>query len=342
MIRTSLALGLVSLVLFTGCKKDDDTETGETGETCTNSISETFPAQNATNAYYRGTVEVKLAVAEADATIAVADAAGAEVAGSVSVEGRQVVFTPSAPLAPSTQYTATVTYSCGEAPFSFTTSEVGGAADGADVEGSVYNLDLASGRFVQPPGVGALLQEYLDVGILIKVLSVEGTSIEMYGAISEDDGSQSTCDPTIPFPTADFSANPYFQVGPQQTTISVQGYSVTIDDLFVSGSFSPDADYIAGAVLKGKIDTRPLVPLLSPDGGEDEICNLATTIGVSCEDCGNGEVFCLSLHVDSIAAAGVDVALQQQHEPTAESPAEGSINYCTLEACAAEEECAAL
>ena len=116
--------------------------------------------------------------------------------------------------------------------------------------------------------------------------------------------AQDTCEETIDFPTAaDFTDNPFFAVGPDTTTLSVEGLDVTIDDLLISGAFSPDGSYIAGATLAGAIDTRPLVGLIDPEGGENTICDLVATFGVACEACSDGSGdFCLTLLVNDISA----------------------------------------
>ncbi len=349
--------GIAALTALTGCPTgapdcdsgtilDTATNTCVVDNSCTNTIitGSEFPGIAATNAYYRTTVEAKLQEEEADATISLSEASGAAVAGTAVTDGKRLIFTPDAPLAPSTDYTVTVSYCAGDPSWDFKTSEVGGSTDESGLVGNVYSLDLASGRFVQPEGVGPLLQEYLTTSILIGVNSVESGKIQMLGAIAEDGTSpptQSQCSPTIPFPEADFSGNPFFKVGPETTTLSIEGYSITIDDLLVSGAFSPDGSYISGAVLSGKIDTRPLVPLLNPEGEPDEICNLAATIGVSCEPCLDGENLCLSLYVDNIAAEEVGGTVVALHSPGTDPVPAGSTDFCDNSVCSTEDECAA-
>jgi hypothetical protein len=373
--------GLAALsILATGCPGDceegdtsceTDSETGD----CDNSVDETFPADGETAAYYRGTIEVKFDDREDDATFTVTDAGGTAVNGTFEWSGDTLVMTPSAALMPSTTYTIAIDYSCGNPTTTFTTSEVGGAVQNDAVLGNTYALALNSGRFVEPEGIGSILEDFIEQDVLIGVLSANPTEIEMVGAIAEegsDPPGQAECDPTIPFPTADFASNPFFEIGPETTTLSVAGYTVTIDDLLISGSFAPDGSYIAGAVLAGTIDTRPLVPLLdsnadcsddaprccdtdvdpecNPDNDvdgccdEDQICDLAFQIGVECIACsGDNQNFCLSLYVDSMNAAIVDdLTLAQKHLPAddATAPPE-STNICEIDACSAEEECAA-
>lgn len=358
---------LVALAGFAAACNGDDcdtaTETCDTDTTCENAIDEVFPAAGETGVYYRTAIEVTLDEEEADASITLSDANG-DVAGTSSVSGDVITFTPDAALAPNTEYTITVNYSCGAPQTSFTTSEVGAAAETTDIEGNVYSLDLASGRFVEPAGIGAILGDFLDQQVLIGVQSASSTEIQMIGALGEGEPpAQGTCDPTIDFPVADFAGNPFFQIGPETTTLAVAGYTVTIDDLEISGAFAPDASYIAGAVLAGTIDTRPLVPLLDADsdcsegytactGSEDDpadccdenaICATAVQIGVACETCADGEDFCLSLYVDSMTAAQVAGGeILPQHLPVddATAPAE-STNICDIAECSGAEECLA-
>jgi hypothetical protein len=327
MVRKMLPIALAAFVA--GCSGgDSDSEVAECETTIT-----PYPASAAQNVYYRTTVEAAfLPAADNSATITVDG-----VNGTTEWRGNTLVFTPSAPLAPDTEYTATVTHACAPdgAPWTFKTGEVGAAVDTAGLAGKAYSLDLASGRFVHPEGVGSLLQTYLTTDVLVGVVSADASSIQMVGAIGVEDAdppAQDTCNATIPFPSADFSANPFFVVGPEQTTITVEDYEITIDELMISGAFAPDASYITGAVLSGSIDTRPLVPLLGDEGAdENAICDLASSIGVSCEACADGTGnFCLSIYVDNIQAAAIPTALETI--PTQE-------DACLRTECAADPDC---
>jgi hypothetical protein len=331
MMRSAIvSASMLALLVTGGCGKDGgDTEDTDV-VTCTNSFT-AFPAANATNVYYRSTIEAKFQTIDDAATITVDG-----VTGTSEWRGNTLVFTPGSALDPNTAYTAHVSFACSsDASWTFTTGEVGSAVT-TDLTGKTYALDLASGRFVHPEGVGDLLQQYLTADVLIGVQSVDGTDLQMIGAIGKTDADppeQDVCAETIPFPVADFSDNPFFQVGPATTTINVQGYSITIDDLLISGAFAPDGTYITGAVLSGKIDTRPLVPLLDENGEDDAICQLAASIGVTCEACADGTGdFCLSLYVDSINAAGISGSLEELTVDTID---------CTNPDCADATACAA-
>jgi hypothetical protein len=319
MSRNAL-IGFAALAVACGGK--DTAETA--GPTCTNGV-ELYPAADSTGVYYRTTVEALFDDVEDSATLTVDG-----VTGSSEWVGNSLVFTPDAPLASNTSYTATVTYSCGTGTASWTTSEIGSSIDVGSLAGNSYNLDLTSGRFVQPPDVGELLGSYLgEVTILVGVAEASASNITMVGAIGVEGAvppAQDTCEPTIDFPVADFTENPFFSVGPDTTTFTVSDVSVTIENLLVSGAFSPAGDYVDGGVLAGKIDTRPLVPLLDEEGDDNAICEITNSLQIPCEPCPDGEPYCLTLYVDSIVMLGLDATVEQISEDT----------ICDRPECAAE------
>lgn len=321
MNRISMA-AVIALTALAACTKDAETETDTTE--CTNSVTP-YPENGETQAYFRTSVEAKLQVADPTASLALADAAGAAVAGQSTVTDNKVVFVPTSALSPSTEYTATLTFDCGTTEWSFTTSEVGAAVTG-DVTGKVYALDLASGRFVHPEGVGDLIGQFLTTQVLVTVSSIEGTDINMLGAIATEGVTpieQDICTETIPFPAADFSANPFWEIDGTGTItmINVAGYSVGISDLQLSGAFAPDASYIAGARLAGGLDTYPLATIVDatcvPDSTDypgclEAVCDLAAVIG-GCEACSDGTGdHCLSLDVDNISAEAITATVVER------------------------------
>ncbi len=310
----------MALISFLGCSdKGGDTGgdagTGDGGAgdggtaACGVSVDSTWPTSGETDAYYRTQVEFKLSAADPDMTpsISVADAGGAEVAGSntLSDDGRTVYFYPSSPLASGASYTATLTYCTGEATIDFTTGSLGAPLT-ADITGNGYVVDLEGARFVEPEGVASLLLDQLDNSILLGVQSTS-PQLEMIGAISVDGGTaQDTCEPSIEFPAADFSESPFFSIGPQDTVISAAGYDIQIDQLEVSGTFAADGSYFGGGVLAGQLDARVLAPLVGELVGSedpDEICGLLVGFGVECTTCSSdGQPYCLDVLVEDLTA----------------------------------------
>lgn len=173
--------------------------------------------------------------------------------------------------------------------------------------GRTYVVDLSSANIVSPPRVGALLAAYLTQPILLGVESSTETELEMIGALGIEDVSppeQDFCLATIDFPTADFTGNPDFAIGPTDISLAVAGSSIDVAGLEVSGTFAADGTYFDDGVVAGSVDTRPLDSLVG--GSEGAICSLVATFGASCEPCSDGEEFCLSLRAEDVYAAEVE------------------------------------
>ena len=323
-------LALISALALVGCKDKGDSAAAQTG--CTIEASAEYPVDGQADVYYRADVEFSLSEADSSASISVADASGAAVSGSSSLndDGDYVTFTPDAPMSPSSSYTATITSCDGgqSADISFTTSALGTAMS-ADPTGKTYVVDLASGRFVKPAGVGDLIGGLLENSILIGVVSAD-TELTIRGAISEDTSTaQDTCNPTLDdFPSADFSNSPYFVIPEGDVTIAVAGVSVQINSMSISGTFSEDASYFGGGTVSGEIDARDLGPLLKgqvDDTSPDYLCSLLAGFGVSCITCASdGEPYCATLQVVDLIADEQDgeivpVESENCHETCADS-----------------------
>lgn len=298
-------VGLMAVVGFAlvGCggDKSGDTSGSKTGSTVQCETVTPFPAVNATDVYYRTTIEFDMGAAiETDATITV-DAGGTPVTGTTTIIGSRVVFEASAPLSPSTTYNVTLDWSCGPTTSSFTTSAIGGPVSPPDtLIGKTYALDLGAGRFVEPPGVGSLIGGLLEQEVMLGVTAADASIVHIMGALGDGAGGQDTCTESFDFPVdADFTENPYFEVVSDQLILDIQGISVVIDDLEVSGAFADDGSEIAGASLAGTLDVSILADLVGSDP-----CALLVTFGVECKTCSDGVTqTCLSVFVDSMNAA---------------------------------------
>jgi hypothetical protein len=310
MIRTLSLLSLLPLAALVACggKPDDSADTGDSTSTdCEITVDSTIPSSGSTDAYYRANIEFSLSDPDSTATITTT-IAGTQV---TSEDGLTVMWVLDGPMDPATPYTATLDYCGGTVDLSFTTSDLGTSMpEPTSLVGRTYVVALAEARIVEPPGIGSVLSSYLTTDILLGVSAVDGSSLDIMGAVAKSDvtpDEQDYCNPTIPFPTADFSAEPYFTVGPQTTTLSVAGYDIEIGDLNVTGTFAADGTYFDGGTLSGTIDTRPLSPLIDDSGDPGAICDLAINFGAECEACpADGEPYCLTLVADQILAEQVD------------------------------------
>jgi hypothetical protein len=319
---------------------DEESDVTDPNE-CAITAEPTYPANGAVDAYYRGAIEFELSDADDAATISVADASGADVAGTVSriEDNKTIYFTPSAALSPSTSYTSTLTWCDGEtAEATFTTSSLGEPLT-ADITGKTYVVDLASGNFVEPAGVGELIGSLLTQSVLLGVVSSEPTAegLVIRGALSGEDGlTQDTCTQTLEdFPAADFTQSPYFEIPEGDVPLNVAGYEITINSMSISGTFAADGSYFGGGVLKGELDARDIGPLLKDqleDTSPEYVCDLLLGFGVSCIPCSSdNEPVCARIHVNQLTAeltSGtlIEVAETECHESCADS--------CTNKECA--------
>lgn len=301
MTRFTAMFATTMMVACSGGGKDttgpDDTGTPPA---CSNSISAQFPDNGNTDVYYKTDVRFTLAEEDATATIVMTDSAGAEVSGTTTVEGKIVTWSGD-DFAPLTTYTATLNYACGAPSVSWTTSDVGGPTEVPIVD-RVFALDLASGEWVRPAGVGDLLATQLgDTQIFVTPTETPAATITMTGAIGSQN-TQDLCSPTIPFPPANWS-DPYFELESDLLPLVVAGLTIEIEDMSLSGAYAPDASRIQGASLRGSIDTRPLGEAFDLGTTDDAVCGLVNTFGVQCEACSDGSGnYCLTVWVDNIEA----------------------------------------
>ncbi|MES2640068.1 MAG: hypothetical protein V4850_11315 [Myxococcota bacterium] len=183
-----------------------------------------------------------------------------------------------------------------------------------DLTGRTYVVSLADATITEPSGIGSFLSGYLTQEILLGVVSVSDTEIEMIGTIAVEGSSpaeQDYCLATIDFPTADFTGNPDFQIGPSDLSLDVGGVTIALTELLVTGTFEDDGSAFEDGVLSGTIDTRPLDAMVG-DGSEGIVCEYAAFVGATCEACpSDGGEFCLSLVAEDITGIeleGVAVA----------------------------------
>jgi hypothetical protein len=299
---------ILAAALF-ACSGDKDTadDTGVVGDddddddACTNLVTGQFPEQGSTDVFVETDVRFTLTENDPTATITVTDPAGTAVPGTTVVADTLVTWSSDERLQPVTQYTATLDYSCEPATVTWTTNEIGGETT-VDLVGQVYGLDVASGEWVQPPGVGDLIASQLGATqIFLSVTNVTETNIEMLGAIGSN-AAQDVCTPTIPFPPAAWE-DPFFSLEDDLLPLDVSGFVINIEDLQLSGGFAPDGSRIGGGSLKGAVDTRPLGEAFGLGTGENAVCELVATFGVACDECSDGSgPYCLSVWVDNIAA----------------------------------------
>jgi hypothetical protein len=95
------------------------------------------------------------------------------------------------------------------------------------------------------------------------------------------------CSTLIEPEQAEFSADPVFQLGPLDYTMTYDWQDYDVEDFVVIGQFSGDGEAITGLVVAGRFDMRAL------ESTVPAACALFATLGYGCEECRDGELMCL-------------------------------------------------
>lgn len=320
-----LSLGLVAVAPgcpTTGDDDDDSTASDDDDAACAGILS-VDPEQDDSDVF-GDKVSVTWDAVPSGGSVAVTDSAGAAVSGAITDDdnGRTLIFTANATFAASGTFGVTISQDCADdVAYDFTTGPYGDpVGEESDLIGRAFNLDLASATFVEPVGVGALLQGFLvDVYVIFNPNAdsdLANGEMHITGAVGELDGGdivQDLCNETLPFTTgpdgivgtsddspADWN-NPDMTLEAKSLELAVQGVSATIQDLLITAKFHPELTGFVGGTFAGAIDTRPLVGLLDSED-PNAICDLVEeTVGISCEDCGGGENFCLGIVAEDVS-----------------------------------------
>ena len=265
-----------------------------------NDVLSLSPYDTQPDAFYHSSLEVLLLAEDLTAVISLDDGAGLPVPGVSTVIANTVSFDPDVPLAPLTDYEATLTYGCGVVTWTFTTRDGAPAADDQLLPGSTYVMDLSGGNWIQPLGIAALLQ--LDQNVLLEVLTADPDLSVRLALDDQGNGIQDTCIATVePMPRA-FDANPFFDLETFDLPVGIQGLNLTLGAVDFSGRFTQDGSQIDEITMRSFIDTRPIVPLIG-GGPPDAVCTLMVAFGVACETCpSDGLPLCLELLIEDLVA----------------------------------------
>ncbi|GEM_PF-3151841 len=225
----------------------------------------------------------------------------------------RVVFEPAVLLDEDTTYTWTAELCATQvASGTFTTRTEGDAVEDPDaLLDRTFSMDLLDADWLEPSGTGGdLLASYFGGIFLVGVQDVTDTELDVMFAVGEDIGGgqvqQDPCYQTVDFEPADFTRNPYFELGPKRMPLEVEGQSVMLDSVQIFGALVDDGTDLADAELKADADLRQL-------GADWETyCDYGALLGITCTSCEtDGEEACVKLHVADIAGrvqAGVVVA----------------------------------
>ena len=280
------------------------------------------PEQDATGVYGQR-VSVTWDAVPVGGGVRLTDPASNDVPGSMSDDdnGRTLVFTADAALLADSTFEVTITQDCtDDVTYPFTTGPYGAPVqDEDDLIDRAFHIDLGGAEFLEPPGVGALLQGFLvDIYLLFEVTAdsdLPAGVMHVLGATGALDGGDIVQDmtaETLPFTQGPDGVagtdddepatwnDPSMDLQAGELVLSIQGVDTTIQDLAITATFHPQLTGFVGGTFGGMIDTRGLVGLLDSED-PNAICDLIEeTVGVSCEDCGGGEVYCMTILAEDV------------------------------------------
>jgi len=231
------------------------------------------------------------------------------------LDGR-VLVRPSEALEPFTEYKWSATLCESEAEGSFTTRTLGEMTDPADLPGRTFGIDLALATWVEPANGAELMQLLFGGIILLGVESVDDSLVDFMGAVGEGDSTlqQDPCYETIDFEPVDFR-NPYFELGPAEMPLEVQGQEAVLHDLQLIGAFDTEGYTIQDASMVAQGDMRDIGNTQWQD-----YCELASQYGLECSACSSdGRPACIDLRIEEIEAELIGgLVIQPVYEPSAE------------------------
>ena len=295
--------------------------------------------------YFRDDIAFEISDSRDFVDINVHDENGTAVSGTTWVDTMmhtegwsRIVFTPEAPLAPSTTHTATLTYCGGSPSVNFSTSALGTPMERPEeVDGRTFEIDLADASITKPSQVAQALLTLVDHSLLLQVDHVGSDGLRMsMGAADKMTGDQDTCLPTLNMAVeGDFTGPPTFAVGPVDVSFDLAGYTVTLFDAGAEATFGSDGSYFAGGRLSGTLDARDVVEALKgrdvlPVEDASAVCETITRVGLSCNPCSDGEVLCLDVEVESVQGALTDTWVEPVDDFDCHA---GCVDACSNEDC---------
>ncbi len=274
----------------------------DSGPTCDITIDSTDPSQGSTDHYFRGPLLFELSEPDPTATVV------APFAGTQTVDGDYVIFTPDEPLKPDTDYAVTFDYCHGAPEIAFSTSSLGAPVeDTSSLVGRTYAVDFSEGRFIEGDEIGELLSTFFGRRLLVQVLDYRDEGVDLRVAVSKVvSDQQEPCRRTTDLEGLDITASPYFSFATDEFSFGAYEGELTFLDFSVDGTFAADGAAIGGVGFSLTLRVSELVPILGV-GDEDELCELADQLGVACELCG-GQT-CVTISADRILAPEVDIDL---------------------------------
>jgi hypothetical protein len=282
----------------------DPDDSGTTGVTDCDVVVQSFaPESGSVGVYYRAPMEVAF---DEDASalgvsFTLTDPDGGTIGTTATFDdtGFKATVVTDTALEALTEYKLSVGVCGSTSEAVFTTSEYGGSlsVDASALAGATYHFSLGDADYTQPEGLGALLASFLEAPLLIGVSTVEGETLNILGTQGMDSGGAVVPDPS--FDVWDFGPaaleGAYFASSPTNIELEYGCATIPIYDFALDGTFSADGATIGGGHALGLGDSRNMGCLAGLGSDPDAICNYAASFGFACEECPDGNPWCLTI-----------------------------------------------
>lgn len=180
----------------------------------------------------------------------------------------------------------------------------GMAVPTSDLAGDVFVIRRAGLQVVEPPGLDTMLDDVLDRDVLFYVAAEESTRIRIDLALAGETGAQDPCAAVVELPTADWTHNPVFEVGPGRLDVPISGELTTFRELSLTGTFAEDGASWGDGELSAELDTRELAAAV-PEG--TDLCGLVEAMGGACHACDDGAKVCFTLAFEEVRGERVEL-----------------------------------
>jgi hypothetical protein len=281
--------------LLWACAPDEEPEElGEDEPYCDNMVTAIFPAGGVDQVFYRTEVYANLGEEDPGARLVVRGPDGLEVPGDAQIEGTLLSWSGE-PLLPLTTYETTLSYTCGEFQWTWTTSAFGAPLE-ADPTGQVYSLLLEEGSWRMPAGLDGLAS---GLRLLVSPWQLGEQGPSLASAMSQ--GEQEPCLPT-PSLSSEVWLDPWFEASSSEPIpFFFWDRPSQLDTPRLSAAFSADGQRLRGT-LTGLLHTEDLGPAFLLDDRRRAVCDwLEQQQYASCEPCPVGETdTCLRLWIEDL------------------------------------------
>ncbi len=314
-------LSLLTALLLVGCNREkediggQETSAPEPPPCDVSALTETWPVDALSPASRSLSITASFSglASEEGVALTVTDADGAAVAGTTTLTDGLITWEPAELLAEDAAYSWSVTVCDATGGGTFTTGAWGERVDVSLLPDTSFSLDLSDATWVEPAGGESIFRSLFDGILLLGVQSSDESSIDLIAAIGqevEDEDEtyiqQDPCYATADFEPSDFRNNPYTSVGPTTLSLTIEGITVPLQNVYVSGAFVGGTG-LADGTLAAELDMRTAAAGFGGYSADDLCSLLEDYLGLDCAACSeDGEELCVAMALEDITGSLVD------------------------------------